>query len=82
MTKYKITYCEVPHGGGIFAMPEPIGSEIVESETADKLQSYIESKKDAYGSPYKKEELFGYQYTSSQGGVKVTEYIEPKIKTL
>ena len=64
------------------AKSAPIGSEIVESETADKLQSYIESKKDVYGSPYKKEELFGYQYTSSQGGVKVTEYIEPKIKTL
>jgi len=84
--KVLISYHNIDNGAHMFATPEYTNSEIVEVESLEdkKLQDYIESKKDFHSSYFKKKDtpFMGFQYTSSQGGVTVEEYIEPNVKKL
>ena len=82
--KVRINYHSISYGAHVFATPDFTNSEIVEvsSLNDEKLKNYIESKKDDYGHPFKKEEIFGFDYTSHAGGVKVEIYNEPNIKVL
>ena len=79
--KYKIEYCTVL-GDSIFSIPECTHSEIVESNTYEDLKKYIESKSDDYGNKFKEKNSFGFQFISRRGGVKVFEYLPPKIKKI
>lgn len=81
--KFKIIYTERPHGGHMFAMPEEIHSEIVNTLNWKTLDKYIASKKDNYGQFYKKSIKpfpLGHRFTTNNGGVKVGIYIPPTIK--
>lgn len=68
----------------VFATPEYTHSELVEVDTEEELQKYIESKKDRYGGSFKKKDkdFMDYQYTSHSGGVKVRDYNPPKFKKI
>jgi len=84
--KVKIKYYNIEYGANIFATPSFTSSEIVKCTDLNdpKLISYIENKKDLYGHKFKvsKKKFMGYNFTSNQGGVKISEYIEPNIKLL
>jgi hypothetical protein len=76
--KYEIEYHEVPHGAGLFAFPEYARTEYKEFSSIVELQKYIERQEDSSGSAYKAGGThFGYNFTSSLGGVKIKEYDEP-----
>lgn len=79
MKRYKINYHSI-QSDHILATPEFTHSEIVEVDSDEKLQEYIESKTDGYDNHFKKEDkpFFGFDYISRTGGVKVEEY-NPKI---
>lgn len=78
--KYKISYYYIK-SDHIFAFPEYDHNEIVDVNSEEKLQNYIESKKDQYGNNFKKKTSFGFDYISNQGGVKIEKY-NPKIKKI
>jgi hypothetical protein len=80
--KYTIDYYWIDYGAHLFATPTYQKSENVECSSEENLRKYIESQKDAYGGFYKKnkKKFMGYDYISSQGGVKVRRYEEPKFK--
>lgn len=84
--KVRINYHSINHGAHILSSPDFTHSEIVEVDSLNdkKLVEYIESKTDDYGNHFKlkDEEFMGFQYFSSQGGVIVEEYNEPKVKIL
>lgn len=84
--KYEIRYHSI-QSDHILAVPQFSHKEIVEAATPQKLRKYIESKKDEYSSPYKKadaksKKMFGFDYVSSAGGVKVKRYKPPKVKKI
>ncbi len=80
--KYKIKYHYIM-SDHILASPEFHHSEIVEAKTRADLDKYIKSQKDDYGNHFKKaksKKMFGFDYTSRVGGVKVEVYKPPKVK--
>lgn len=79
--QYKIKYCTVL-GDSILAIPECTHSEIVEVATYKDLKKYIESKTDDYGNKFKEKNSFGFQFISNRGGVKISEYLPPKVKKI
>jgi len=80
----EIDYYDIEYGAHIFATPSYTRTEIVDVENFDKLKKYIESQKDLHGCKFKKtknkEDNFGYDYISNQGGVKIKKYKKKKIK--
>jgi len=79
--KVKIKYHTI-QSDHILASPEFTHSEIVEYESKQKLQRYIESQKDGYGHNFKKDKSLGFDYISRAGGVKVEPYKPPKVKKI
>ena len=86
--KIRITYCNIL-SDHILATPEETSSEIVEVKNMNDpaLKEYIEAKKDWYGHNFKKasvkdKKTLGFDYISHAGGVKLYEYVSPKIKKL
>lgn len=78
--KYLVKYYWI-QSDHIFASPTFHHEEIIETETPQKLQEYIESQTDDYGHLYKKNNAFGFDYISNQGAVKVSDY-KPEIITI
>lgn len=78
--KYLIKYYYIM-SDHIFATPEFHHQEIVECDVPRKLKEHIEKQTDGWGHHYIQKPAFGFDYTSKQGGVKVSEYKE-KIKKL
>lgn len=84
--KYKITYHEI-QSDHILAVPEAVNSEIVEADSLSKIDKHICSKKDWNGNNYRRasatdKKMFGFDYISSTGGVKVKKYRFAKVKKL
>lgn len=89
--KYTIAYYEMDHGAHIFAIPDQLYAlEHIETDDKDKLHEHIISHtRDNYGElTYEKttpkhKKMFGFDYTSHNGGVKITEARPaPKFKKL
>jgi hypothetical protein len=66
----------------ILATPEVTSEEVVSSKSRERLDKYIEGKKDFYGHSFKKESKYGFDYVSVTGGVKVKKYIPRIIKKI
>lgn len=77
-----IKYYSIEYGAPLFSIPKFTNSEIVEVNSEKELQKYIESKKDEYGRFFKKKKSFGFDYISTNGGIKVENYKSPKIKKI
>lgn len=71
----------------MMAVPEFHHFEIVNADTQHDLRTYVEKQKDDRGQRYKKcslanKKIFGYDYTSAQGAVKIEVYTPPKVKKI
>ena len=81
--KIQIDYHSIGHGAQFFASPEFTNTIIVEAESLEdpKLIAFIESQQDHYDNNFELSptKFMGFDYISHQGGVKVKEYIEPKV---
>ena len=81
--KYTISYYYI-QSNHLLATPTYNHSEVVDTDSKKKLQTYIESKKDQYGHNFKKDPFKGFgldfQYTSGAGAVKVEKYVKQAVK--
>lgn len=86
LMRYEIRYHSI-QSDHILAIPEFSHREIVDAASPEKLRKYIEGQKDEYGNRYKKakfkdKKMFGFDYVSSAGAVKVKKYKPPKVKKI
>lgn len=84
MKKYLVKYHYVM-SDHILAVPAFHHKEVVEAASSADLRKYIEKQKDDWGFSFKKaspssKRMFGFDYTSKSGGVKVSAYKPPRIK--
>jgi len=79
-----ISYHSIGYGASMFAQPEFTNSEVVEVNSLEdpKLIEYIERQEDTYGNKFVEPGDLGYHFLSTQGGVKIAEYVAPKVKQL
>lgn len=78
--KYLVRYYWI-QSDHILATPEFHHEEIIECSGPREIKEYVEKQSDGWENKYKQKKSFGFDYISSQGGVKVSEY-NPKIKKI
>ena len=67
----------------ILAVPQETHRETIETKSMAKLREYVETQMDAYGHKFKKssrQESFGFDYLSKEGGVKIED--PPEVKRI
>lgn len=80
--KYVIEYYDIEYGAPIFSSPKLTRKEIVDPVTIAALERYISKQTDLAGCKFKKEKIFGFNYISNQGALKVYPYKVPVIKKI